>query len=566
MVNYVLCFSFTCFICSLSKIGALSKLVVPKDVQAIMSSNIYASNRKDTVYHQSSELASRSNVETSSVSTSAKDDLDYSVDEETMGLYSRARAQQEEIMLLREQIALASIRQSQLMNEKNALEKKFAELRMALDEQQNESIASASNELARRKIPLEENVKLTHELKAVEDEQYIFMTSLLRLLGEYGMWPRVTNAYALTSSIKNLHDQLQLKIRSTHTRISELNPMMESNGRGGPFDKENPTISGVTGQGIQKFPPYVDGPSLGAVVGASRYGHENHPQTRSLTLQHEDHVMNKDDLLKPSLESDRDFAGPVFQDPFFRSGVPVKSEERIVENVYNSPRGHNGFGPFDAEEEIPGIEGFQIIGDAKPGNRLLGCGFPVQGTTLCMFQWVRHYPDGTREYIDGATNPEYVVTADDVDKVIAVECIPMDDQGHQGELVRIFANDSSKITCDPDMQIEIDSYVSQGQAVFNLHVLTDSDENWEPATLTLKRSNFLVKLYKTEAVMLAEKFSKDLSIMIPGGLSSQFVLTCADGSSHPFSTNNDIRMRDTLVLTMRIFLSKALDEKRRVKE
>lgn len=31
----------------------------------------------------------------------------------------------------------------------------------------------------------------------------------------------------------------------------------------------------------------------------------------------------------------------------------------------------------------------------------------------------------------GATNPEYIVTADDVDKIIAVECIPMDDQGRQ---------------------------------------------------------------------------------------------------------------------------------------
>jgi hypothetical protein len=31
----------------------------------------------------------------------------------------------------------------------------------------------------------------------------------------------------------------------------------------------------------------------------------------------------------------------------------------------------------------------------------------------------------------GATNPEYIVTADDVDKLIAVECIPMDDQGRQ---------------------------------------------------------------------------------------------------------------------------------------
>lgn len=31
----------------------------------------------------------------------------------------------------------------------------------------------------------------------------------------------------------------------------------------------------------------------------------------------------------------------------------------------------------------------------------------------------------------GATNPEYVVGADDVDKLLAVECIPMDEKGHQ---------------------------------------------------------------------------------------------------------------------------------------
>ena len=87
----------------------------------------------------------------------------------------------------------------------------------------------------------------------------------------------------------------------------------------------------------------------------------------------------------------------------------------------------------------------------------------------------------------GATNPEYVVAADDVDKLIAVECIPMDDKGHQvfnqkrfelwfkiyfayhrfrkwnleglpvfyskffsnyqGELVKLFANDQKKIKC-----------------------------------------------------------------------------------------------------------------------
>lgn len=36
--------------------------------------------------------------------------------------------------------------------------------------------------------------------------------------------------------------------------------------------------------------------------------------------------------------------------------------------------------------ERPGIEGFQIIGDAIPGGRLLGCGYTVRGTSLCIFQ------------------------------------------------------------------------------------------------------------------------------------------------------------------------------------
>ncbi|XP_021912195.1 uncharacterized protein LOC110825950 [Carica papaya] len=217
---------------------------------------------------------------------------------------------------------------------------------------------------------------------------------------------------------------------------------------------------------------------------------------------------------------------------------------------------------MDVSIEGPGIEEFQIFGDATPGEKLLGCGYPVRGTTLCMFQWVRHLQDGTRQYIEGATNPEYVVTADDVDKLIAVECIPMDDQGHQGELVRLFANDQNKIKCDPDMQMEIDTHISQGQAMFSLQLLTDSSDNWEPVTLILKRSSYQIKINSTEAIVITEKFSKELSIKIPCGLSTQFVLICANGSSHPFSTRN-VRMRDTLVLTMRMFQSKALDDKRK---
>lgn len=33
--------------------------------------------------------------------------------------------------------------------------------------------------------------------------------------------------------------------------------------------------------------------------------------------------------------------------------------------------------------------------------------------------------------ISGATVPEYVVTADDVDTLLAVDCTPMDDSGRQ---------------------------------------------------------------------------------------------------------------------------------------
>ncbi|KAD6453685.1 hypothetical protein E3N88_08391 [Mikania micrantha] len=61
-------------------------------------------------------------------------------------------------------------------------------------------------------------------------------------------------------------------------------------------------------------------------------------------------------------------------------------------------------------------------------------------------KWVRYYEDGTSAYIKGATNPDYVVRDDDVDKVIALECIPVNMQGRQGKAVRVFANDQKKIT------------------------------------------------------------------------------------------------------------------------
>ncbi|XP_027768158.1 uncharacterized protein LOC107002582 isoform X5 [Solanum pennellii] len=494
------------------------------------------------VQGQSSDLANRQNFGMSSLPKILKgnDTINDSQDPEVMELYSRAKAQQEEILYLREQIALASIRESQLLNEKYGLEKKFSELRMALDEKQNEAIISASNELTRRKGDLEENLRLVNELKDTEDDKYIFMSSMLGLLAEYGVFPRVASASNLTNNVKHLHDQLEMKIRTSH--------------------------------GMNEYPAfkqYIDGQhNEAAATGSGDVQASKHLPAESLLFNREMHQQaNIGSHLEISSNTDRDVSGPAKDNLFAINGVNERFEESNNENRHNPPTvGSEIGGSFSSEGESPGIEVFQIIGEAKPGCKLLGCGFPVRGTSLCMFQWVRHYPDGTRQYIEGATNPEYVVTADDIDKLIAVECIPMDDQGHQGELVRLFANDQNNITCDPDMQSEIDTHISEGQATFNVLMLVDSFENWEPVTIFLLRSSFQVKVHRTQAVVIVENFSKELSIKIPSGLSTQFVITCSDGSSHPFSTNNDIRMRDSLVLTMRIFQSKIKMKRRKKKE
>ncbi|KAL3537178.1 hypothetical protein ACH5RR_000544 [Cinchona calisaya] len=518
----------------------------------------------------------RVNMATNSVSKNLKgvDDLNNFQDQEAMELYSQARAKESEIMHLREQIALASVKESLMLNEKRSLERKFSELRLALDEKQNEAIDSASNELAKRKGDLEENLRLVNELKIAEDEKYIFMSSMLGLLAEYGIWPRVTNAFALTNSIKHLHDQLQLKIKTSHDRIEELNVIAGNHAGNVSHNMENPNSGRIidqlpntsVGMGGSALPNhYLDRHHTGPADSVPRYVQDNdHPQTGSLILNPGTYrSFDADNQLRPSSDNDRGVVGPEVDNIFDRSGIHMRSEEMANDQFYHSPAGHDRVGSITSEGEGPGIEVFQIIGDAKPGGKLLGCGFPVRGTSLCMFQWLRHYPDGTRQYIEGATNPEYVVTADDVDKVIAVECIPMDDHGRQGDLVRLFANDQNKITCDPDMQLAIDTHISNGQATFSVRMLIDSFDNWEPATLFLSRSSFEVKMHRKQAVEIAENFSRDLSIKIPNGLSTQFVLTCSDGSSHFFSTHNDVRMRDTLVLTIRIFQSKALDEKRK---
>ncbi|KAD6453672.1 hypothetical protein E3N88_08378 [Mikania micrantha] len=212
-----------------------------------------------------------------------------------------------------------------------------------------------------------------------------------------------------------------------------------------------------------------------------------------------------------------------------------------------------------------------ITGDPKPGRALLGCGNAVRGTIECMFQWVRYYEDGTSEYIEGATNPEYVVTADDVDKYIALECIPMNNQGRQGKVVRVFANDQRKITVasnknyfkfqdlinddyqqPPPLSDADDSYDLEG-ATNPEYIVTADDVDkiiaLECVPVDNKgRQGEIMRVFANEQkkitcdpemqqeidnYMLAgqKSFSASLLIKIPQGLTTKIVLTRPRGSS-----------------------------------
>ncbi|KAG5538845.1 hypothetical protein RHGRI_019404 [Rhododendron griersonianum] len=571
-----------------------------------MSSNRSSMNGHDNDRAQTwrPDISNRHGPEANAKSRDLTDDsmLNHVHDPESMELYSRVREQQKEILYLREQIAVSCVQELQLLNEKYALEKTLAELRLAVDEKQLETIASASNQLAFRKGDLEDHLKLTHDLKVAEDERYDFMSSMLGLLAEYGIWPRVINASTLSNNVKKVAAShlayliadsrvnkhlLGLKLLQSQAQIEEIMSMVGNHARDGWLETDG-QLPRRSSDWHSLFPNRNTEQHLEPNDNVLRnMNGSDLPQMTSFVHNGEmQELLHNGSSQKVSPGSDRRFVGPDGSSD--RAGANIRSDspgENTRDPSFRFPTRHAEFDSFRSEGKGPGIEEFQIIGEAKPGYRLLGCGFPVRGTSLCMFQWVRHLQDGTRQYIEGATNPEYVVTADDVDKHIAVECIPMDDQGRQGELVRLFANGQNKITCDPEIQLEIDTYVSKGEATFSILLLDqgvvgaivvmgiemawcnfafyygskvemDALETWEPTTLVLKRSGYQIKDNRSQETLIAEKFSKDLSIKIPSGLSTQFVLTCSDGSSHPLNTYNDVRMRDTLVLTMRMFQSK----------
>ncbi|KAL6903685.1 hypothetical protein ACP4OV_004498 [Aristida adscensionis] len=456
------------------------------------------------------------------------------MDPETKKLYFESRSQEDEIFLLRKQIADASLKELRLLSEKHILERKLADLRMAVDERQEEAISDAMKQLSQRKNHIEENMRLANELKVEEEELYVFTSSLLSVLAEYNVCPPQINASTISTSTKHLYQQMHGKIRSLNDSLGEMTQ---------PGNIYNPNHQ-------QPTPLRNEPASLSYDMDANRSARHQYAQD----------------------SSDR-HAEQMYQGSRFQQSLPFRDRNMVGTTMSNYFEDNAGTGelqlyrqdnqeyPAD-DDPLPGIEGFQIVGEPSLGSTLRACGFPTNGTTLCNFQWVRYHEDGTRQSIEGATMYEYVVTADDVGTLLAVECTPMDDSGHQGDLVREFANNEKKITCDPEMQDDVDSYILNGRADFDVFVLQEYSSEWELATLVLKRPCYQIKIKHTGVVLIDEKYSKKLQTKIPNGRTTQFVLVSSTGLNLPFNTqgiaepNNedqDVRLRDLIVLVMRTF-------------
>ncbi|XP_073111625.1 uncharacterized protein [Elaeis guineensis] len=488
------------------------------------------------------------------------------LDPEIMELYYRSQSQEEEILLLRKQVADAFVKELQLLNEKHILERKLSALRMELDEKQDDAISSTVKELTKKKNCLEENLRLTNDLKVVEEELYIFTSSLLSLLAEFSIRPPMINASTIGSGAKRLYHRMQWKTRSGNAGFNDINHLVGNQPSNLPANYGHQPSSSSKSQLSQ---PFV-GSKVNDFPQYNYYPMDMHVEATS----NQSRFIRDYDMPLSNNDKPREFPSAVYKDVggtsapnFFEDNTGESYRKLMADSQFYMPPAHDNQASSVSEGEasLPGIEAFQIIGEAKPGNTLRACGFPTNGTTLCIFQWVRHLQDGTRQYIEGATVPEYVVTSDDVDTLLAVDCTPMDDHGRQGELVRQFANNQNKITCDQDMQQEIEGFISAGRALFNVLLLMDSSEDWEPTVLTLKRSSYQIKVSSTEEVVVEEKYSSSLYIKVPCGHSAQFVLIssaganlpfCTDGTSQPYSFENDVRLRDIIVLAMRYFQSK----------
>ncbi|XP_047980476.1 uncharacterized protein LOC125222084 isoform X1 [Salvia hispanica] len=529
------------------------------------------------------------------------------------------REHEEEIAQLRKHLTEFSMKESQIRNEKYALDKRISYMRLAFDQQQQDLILAASKAISYRQDIMEENVRLTYALQATQQERSTFVTSLMPLLAEYSLQPPVADAQSIVSNVKVLFRHLQEQLLVTEGKVKESEYQLAPwrSDINSSTITQSPVYSHEIKKGLELVPQqtYSDGkmPSSDSqttmdILGLPQSGLENlknpehelgrHPplgsrntafpeiaqqiaynQVDPQNVRNSEATVSKKvtfgDLVRSSesdepenrgLLSDREPSANWNSNTASTTSMddPNSSFSPFLPPVLEEPS--SSFSEAADDDPLPAIDGLQISGEAFPGQQLQACGYSINGTTSCNFEWVRHLEDGSFRYVDGAKQPNYLITADDVDTYLAIEVQPLDDRKRKGELVKVFANEHRKITCDPEMQRCLERNLYAAQASYKISLSSGYLDIWEQATLTIKRDGYSIKGSGPNGTVVTEKFSSSTFVSIPYGSPTEFIIGDSQGTERMLRVESlaDISgSRDTIVLTFRLFILKAGEKKRK---
>lgn len=541
-------------------------------------------------------------------------------------LVLKIQEHEQEVVQMRKYLSEYSIKEAQIRNEKYVLEKRIAYMRMAFDQQQQDLVDAASKAISYRQDIIEENIRLTYALQAAQQERSTFVSSLLPLLADYSLQPPVADAQSIVSNVKVLFRHLQEKLFVTEAKLKESQYQMapwRSDMNLSNFAHSPPQSAGIK-EGLELVPQQayssekaplssdprtttdwdpLSNPQSGLNRDAERnpetddlgryspltsrnttvqvipaqlavsqgYTHSkpNSEETSSKQVTFSDLISSNemDDSDMERHQNDREpSVNWANKSSAYTSQLddPGSSYSPYLPPVLEEPS--SSFSEAADEEALPAIEGLQISGDAYPGQGLQACGYSINGTTSCNFEWVRHLEDGSFNYIEGAKQPTYLVTADDVDTYLAIEVQPLDNRKRKGELVKVFANEHRKITCDPVMHSCIEKTLYSGHASYKVSLSTRYLDIWESATLAIKRDGYSIKANGPGGVLVSEKFSQSTIVTIPYGSPTEFSIFDSRGVEHLLKAENDQGdincSRDTIVLTMRLFIIRAGEKKK----
>lgn len=517
-------------------------------------------------------------------------------------LFVKIREHEEEILQLRRHLGDYSIKEAQIRNEKYILEKRIAYMRMAFDQQQQDLVDAASKAISYRQDIIEENIRLTYALQAAQEERSVFVSSVLPLLEEYNLQPPVADTKSIVGNLKVLFKHLQEKLIIIESKLKESHyqltpwrtdvntsnfPLQSPSHPSGleltmttaDWDTRGQQNSGL-GDGLAQmmYSPLASRNTASQDVHAPlsvsqrdlRSAHYTEETTaKQVTFSDPFSSTEVDDLQVEGQQNESEpNANWVSKNSPYSTPVddPTSSYSPYLPPVLEEPS--SSYSEAGEDDPLPGIEDLQISGDAFPGKELQACGISINGTTSCNFEWVRHLEDGSMNYIDGAKQPKYLVTADDIDTVLAIEVQPLDDKKRKGEIVTVFANGHRKITCDPNMQNSILKTLHNGHASFRVSSWTRYLDIWEPATLTIKSEGYSIKGSGPNGVLVTEKFLPTTKVTISFGNATEFSIISSGGDERRLREENNAEdedvscSRDAIVLTLRLFIIKAAERKK----